>query len=55
MTSADNNIKKITVLQSSLPSTSNYTVRYRFVSEDKNRTSHWSPTYEIDTSANPGY
>jgi hypothetical protein len=25
------------------------------VSEDKNRTSHWSPTYEIDTTPNPGY
>jgi hypothetical protein len=28
--------------------TSQYIVRYRFVSEDKNRTSHWSPQYKLD-------
>jgi hypothetical protein len=26
---------------------SNYVVRYRIVSEDKNRTSHWSPIYQV--------
>jgi hypothetical protein len=41
-------IKKAIVPRSSLPvidsDTSAYVVRYRVVSEDKNRTSHWSPT-----------
>ena len=41
-------IKKAIVPRSSLPvidsDTSAYVVRYRVISEDKNRTSHWSPT-----------
>jgi hypothetical protein len=41
--------KKIIVPKSSLPpvdsDTGSYIVRYRFVSEDKNRVSHWSPTF----------
>jgi hypothetical protein len=27
-----------------------YLLRYRVVSEDKNRTSHWSPVYKIDVA-----
>ena len=40
-------VKKITIKKESLPpidsDTVAYEVRYRIVSEDKNRTSHWSP------------
>lgn len=43
------NIKKVRVDQTVLPTinsiTEKYDVRYRIVSEDKNRTSHWSPTF----------
>lgn len=45
---ADN--KKVSISLSSLPpmTTDNkYLVRYRIVSDDKNRTSQWSPTYKI--------
>ena len=28
-----------------------YLLRYRIVSEDKNRTSHWSPVYKIDVAS----
>ena len=42
-------VKKAIILKSSLPAvnsdTSAYTVRYRIISEDKNRTSHWSPIF----------
>lgn len=48
----DANIKKVVVLNEDLPiinaDISGYAVRYRVVSEDKNRVSHWSPTYYID-------
>jgi hypothetical protein len=48
-------VKKAIVLKSSLPAvdsdTSGYAVRYRIISEDKNRTSHWSPIFV--TSAIP--
>jgi hypothetical protein len=48
---ADIGIKKATVLNSDLPSIDSsiegYSVRYRIISEDKNRTSHWSPTFLI--------
>lgn len=41
--------KKIVVPKSSLPpvdsDTGSYIIRYRFISEDKNRVSHWSPTF----------
>ena len=44
-------IKKATILNSDLPPidplTEGYNVRYRIISEDKNRTSHWSPTFLI--------
>ena len=45
-------IKKIKISQDSLPTikslTGKYDVRYRIVSEDKNRTSHWSPIINLD-------
>lgn len=46
--------KKVSIPSSELPDidkNGEYTVRYRLVSDDKNRISHWSPTYKI----NPGY
>jgi hypothetical protein len=48
---ADQVIKKVKIPQDSLPTinslTEKYDVRYRIVSEDKNRTSHWSPIISI--------
>lgn len=48
---ADAGIKKVIILKKNLPSLSGtdhkYVVRYRVVSEDKNRTSHWSPQHKI--------
>ena len=45
-------IKKLQIPFSELPPissvTEGYSLRYRVVSEDKNRTSHWSPIYLID-------
>lgn len=56
---ADPGIKKVIISKSDLPSIDgtnfSYNVRYRLVSEDKNRTSHWSRIYNIDaTSQAPG-
>jgi hypothetical protein len=52
---ANDIIKKIKIEQDNLPTisslTEKYDVRYRIISEDKNRTSHWSPIVAID----PGY
>jgi hypothetical protein len=52
---ADSGIKNITVFNEDLPiinaKINGYAVRYRIVSEDKNRVSHWSPTYYL----NAGY
>jgi hypothetical protein len=49
---AEEVIKKVKVGQDILPTinsiTERYDVRYRVVSEDKNRTSHWSPIINID-------
>jgi uncharacterized protein (DUF2141 family) len=49
---ADANIKKTRILKSALPAidhdTLKYNARYRLISEDKNRTSHWSPIYNSD-------
>ena len=51
---ADANIKRLRILKSSLPpvdhDTEKYNLRYRVISEDKNRTSHWSPIYNSDGS-----
>jgi hypothetical protein len=48
---ADSSIKKVIIKKEDLPAfngaTQAYTVRYRVVSEDKNRTSHWSPYYSV--------
>lgn len=48
---ADQGIKQIKIADSELPdidvSTQGYTFRYRIVSEDKNRASHWSPIQSI--------
>ncbi len=47
----DENIKKLRILKSSLPpidhDTLKYNLRYRIISDDRNRTSHWSPVYNI--------
>lgn len=62
MSTPDRGIKKIIIPKAKLPgifasseeNKSVYILRYRFISEDKNRTSHWSPTYKIiaeDTAA----
>jgi hypothetical protein len=44
-------IKKARILESRLPAinsvTEGYEVRYRVISEDKNRTSHWSPKFLV--------
>lgn len=44
-------IKKVIVKKEDLPAfngvTRSYIVRYRVVSEDKNRNSHWSPYYNL--------
>jgi len=52
MATPDSGIKKITIpaadLPDLLPGSTKYVVRFRFVSDDKNRTSHWSPSQEVD-------
>ena len=49
---ADANIKKTRISRSLLPpidhDTLKYNTRYRIISEDRNRTSHWSPIYNSD-------
>jgi hypothetical protein len=43
--------KKVTIEKKDLPPLSpdgEYLIRYRIISEDKNRKSHWSPIYTID-------
>ncbi len=44
-------VKKVVIKKEDLPAFNgaeqNYLVRYRIVSEDRNRTSHWSPYYEL--------
>jgi len=48
---ADEGIKKAIVKKASLPAISgsnqSYVLRYRIITEDKNRTSHWSPRYNL--------
>jgi hypothetical protein len=46
-------IKKVTIEKKQLPPLSpdgEYLIRYRIISEDKNRTSHWSPIYSLDAT-----
>ena len=49
---ADSGIKNVTIFNDDLPiinaTINGYAVRYRIVSEDKNRVSHWSPIHYID-------
>lgn len=43
-------IKKVIIKKDDLPPIgpdNNYSFRYRIISEDKNKTSHWSPIYNI--------
>ncbi len=51
---ADAGIKKVIIPKSSLPSyfgtEQKYILRYRIISEDKNRTSHWSPQYKLSAA-----
>jgi len=53
---ADSNIKKNIILKKDLPSLVgdntelNYDVRYRIISEDKNRLSHWSPINKLSST-----
>jgi hypothetical protein len=45
--------KKITIEKNQLPPLSpdgKYLLRYRVISEDKNRNSHWSPIYSLDAT-----
>ena len=47
---ADKGIKKVVISKDELPAAgpeNNYIVRYRIVSEDKNRVSDWSPSYNL--------
>ena len=48
---ADAGIKKVIIKKEQLPALSGenigYVVRYRIVSEDRNRTSHWSPRHTL--------
>lgn len=52
---ADQTIKKVIVGKGSLPplngDTEQYVVRYRIISEDRNRVSHWSPQYYVPITA----
>ena len=46
-------VKKVTIEKKDLPPLSpngEYLLRYRIISEDKNRTSHWSPVYKLDAT-----
>ena len=46
----DSGIKKVIIPRSSLPpvgKNGEYLIRYRIVSTDKNRYSHWSPIYKV--------
>lgn len=53
---ADQNIKKVIIPYAELPAiygdTFTYNVRYRILSEDRNRQSHWSRIYSISASTN---
>jgi hypothetical protein len=57
MTTPDAGIKKIIIPKSKLPGffgeNKKYVLRYRFISEDKNRISHWSPVYKIIAEDTP--
>jgi hypothetical protein len=49
-------VKKVVIEKKDLPPLTpdgEYLIRYRIVSEDKNRNSHWSPIYTLDTTRVP--
>lgn len=50
-------VKKVIVPQNELPAIGKilgkYIVRYRIISEDRNRLSHWSPSYVLETTPLP--
>lgn len=52
---AIDNVKKVIVQKSQLPPLNSnlqkYVVRYRIISEDRNRISHWSPQYLVSPIA----
>lgn len=51
---ADPRIKKVTIQSNNLPgvnSENQHLVRFRIISEDRNRFSHWSPVYKVDAKA----
>ncbi len=54
---ADTGVKKVIIKKEDLPAfngnTQQYSVRYRIVSEDKNRYSHWSPYYSVTAPTAP--
>lgn len=46
-------VKKVVIEKQNFPPLSpngEYLLRYRIISEDKNRTSHWSPVYKLDAT-----
>jgi hypothetical protein len=46
-------VKKVIIEKKDFPPLSpngEYLLRYRIISEDKNRTSHWSPIYKLDAT-----
>jgi hypothetical protein len=49
---SDITVKKVIIKKQDLPAFNgelqSYLVRYRIVSEDRNRTSHWSPRYKVN-------
>lgn len=49
---SDITVKKVIIKKQDLPAFNgelqSYLVRYRVVSEDRNRTSHWSPRYKVN-------
>ena len=53
----DQNIKKVRILKKDLPNYIGnndelfYQMRYRVVSEDKNRSSHWSPIHKLGSTS----
>jgi len=53
----DQNIKKVRILKKDLPDYVGnndelfYQIRYRIVSEDKNRFSHWSPIHKLELTS----
>lgn len=50
---ADTGIKKLVIPKNQLPpvgDNNEYILRYRIISDDKNRSSHWSPIFSVPAS-----